>query len=283
MQLRSVGLMLTAGCVIRHLEAQTLTPLRAHFQVSPTLGRSARIASIKDSFVVSLFADGGIKSAFTVDEGTENAAASGVIGFSRQTWKSNLTLLLNITGISDTVRQTHASTLLYPTSGTSISTGRPSVLFDYRTLLSTSSIGVHFYASTAPTVWEAFSGTDSSRAMTTNVYAAGVLGTLSLIDDEVVPGTHLAAFFDAGFCVRTLGGQITLSDNETARRSILRAGDKTFKGVEFGITIVVNTVRVGWAGYLYQGDIPGLSNGESIFSASVSGPLISGRKHKPPQ
>jgi hypothetical protein len=223
--------------------------------------------------IVSIIADGNVRSVLTNGSSGANTPTAGAIGLSFGEWNSNLTVLINVLGLVDTLRNNFGTALLPPTNS-GLTKGQLSALIDYRRLL-WGQFGVHGYVSGAPNF---FLDSNSSGVKTVQAFNVALGAQFSMeVFNQDVQGTSLSVLLDAGPTLRAIGGDLASSANDTLRRRLLTTSGLVFGGAELGLTVALKEVRLGVSTYFFGGNVPGLSHGQAVFGFAVANAFFAGR------
>jgi hypothetical protein len=256
-----IGLMLVAMVTLPRSDAAA--------QLTGFIFRS-RDSAVADTLLV--YADGNLRNAIAQNQNT--TVAAGALGVGLRNRTVLLDLLINAAGSSTPIRANHASTLLVPGSGGSLSAGYGELRYRPGTRL-----GLRTYASVSSSSW---TDTLTDRTVSTLVGGIGVGGFVNLFGGTVgerMEGqqqTVVGSVLDIGLAWRTLGGDIVEGSNETQLTNMLGSSKKNRVGLEIALTLQVNSLTAGFTYYLFGGDVPGFSKGQVVAGFSISTPLIKG-------
>lgn len=234
-------------------------------------------ALVSDSLVVSIVAEGSVRSALTNGSMGSNTPAGGALGVSVGEWRRNLTVLINVAGLTDTLKQNVGAALLPPTAG-GLTSGQVSALLDFRQMIGNHGFGLHFYGSVTPAEFEAsVSGTEESASAV--VEALGAQASWEFYNQSL-GATAISVVADLGLAGRAIGGDVASPSNRPLRNQLLATNSTNFGGLEAGLTLFVKDVRVGVSMYFFPGNVPGLSHAQAVFGVSVSDEFLSARSRK---
>jgi len=232
------------------------------------------IKLLSDSLTVAVIADASLRPVLT-NGPSGNTPVSGSIGVAVGEFQHNLTVLVNVAGLTDTLRRNVGAAMLPPTAG-GLTSGTVSALVDYRQMIRFNGAGFHIYGSVSPAIL-----IDSTTGRQANAVIAALGAQASWeVYNQTVSGTAVSTVFDLGPSLRTLVGDIANSANDGLRDSLLATKTKQFVGVEAGMTLFVKDVRVGVSTYYFGGNVAGLSHVQAVFGVSVYDAVIDARSRR---
>ncbi|MCJ7791693.1 MAG: hypothetical protein MUP49_04735 [Dehalococcoidia bacterium] len=196
-----------------------------------------------DTVVVRSFASGNLRGVTTGT--TDASSANGSIGISIAWPRVTVAGVINVATSAKRLTSDFGQTILSPATGTGFRSGVLELRIANLFQTFAGPLGLHIYVSASSNSW-------SSSSDTTHAPTAAVTGLSALAYRHIATasGDNRVSFgLEAGLSIRNLSGDIVGDDS--LRTALLGTRQRTFGGLEGGMTISVNKVTAAVQLYYY--------------------------------
>lgn len=216
---------------------------------------------------ISLFANGKVLS--ILDAPSDVSTATGSLGFSIQYPNFFSNLQVSAMGTDPKISDSFGSAILSARGG-GVFSGFGAGFRYFHFPINQIKLGVHSYFNASSSKW-IYNDLEYGAGIREIGFHISSIYEDSFGNDDNNP---ISIIFDIGFARRSIVGNISNSNNQNIRESILGTTKTSFPGFELGVTLQMHQITARGAYLHFGGDIDGFSNGQIMTTISVKSAIF---------
>lgn len=222
---------------------------------------------------LSLFADGSVQSVIDAPDGA--SSATGTLGISLQYPFLHSSIQVSAVGTDTQVTNSYGASLITSRGGGNFN-GFGASLRWLPKAYSEIRYGIHTNGYLSSSEW-----VYNENEYGISVRELGIHFTGQYDDNFGTSSDNpLTLIFDIGIAHRSIAGDLANSSEQQLRESILGTSNKSWTGLELGISIKLHQITASGSYLHFGGDVDGFSGGQILTKISVNSAILSDIRRK---